>query len=225
MITPIIVTRGRTDILRKCLDSLMQSDPYPLRTLVVCNADTESVTVASAYEHVRPLYSPVNLGFWRGINHALEHIQDDSEQFCYFGKDVVFSPDWMSRAWTAYTTVFPSGLGLLSFRDDIQNGFSASHGMLTKRWLYVLYGETSFPAPPYTHFFCDSETTQRSKDFGRYVYCHESHVAHLHEQTGFDSDGHRLRLMHEDKLIEHDRYEAWVASEYGRAAQRLHELS
>ena len=225
MIIPIIVTRGRTDILRRCLDSLSACDPYPLQTYVVCNQDHESMTIAGAYPNVRPLYTQENVGFWRGINHALQFIVNDDDQFCYFGKDVIFSPDWMSKAWEVYTTVFPTGLGLLSFRDDIQNGFSASHGMLTKRWLYVLYGETSFPAPPYTHFFCDSETTQRSKDFGRYVYCHESHVAHLHEQTGFDSDGHRLRLMHDDKLIEHNRYEDWVQGEYARAAQRLNELS
>lgn len=225
MITPIIVTRGRVDVLRRCLDSLALCDPLPLQTLVACNNDEESAHAASAYPFVKTLYLSRNFGFWQGINRALDFVERDDDQFCYFGKDVIFSPDWMSKAWNAYTAVFPTGLGLLSFRDDIQNGFSASHGMLTKRWLYVLYGETQFPAPPYTHFFCDSETTQRSKDFGRYIYCHESHVAHLHEQTGFDSDAHRLRLMHEDKLIEHERYEQWVASEYARAAQRLNELS
>jgi glycosyltransferase involved in cell wall biosynthesis len=222
MTTLIIPTRGRVDILKRCLDSLAQTNKKPIELIIVCDNDMESEIWLTDYwlEHRSARESVYynnheRLGFWQSINRAIEVLPGD-EPFCYFGKDVVFDPDWLTHAEECFTTHYPSGLGLVSFRDDVVNHGNASHGMTTKRWLEVVFGYPHFPRM-YWHHYCDSELTNRSRDFGRYTYCEASHVPHLHEPTGHDDTPTHIN----DQMLKDQRHSLWVMVGRELARERL----
>lgn len=218
MTTAIVIGMKRTDLMEKCLYSLYLSSPRP-KVIVVAN-DEPTGEYVSHCKWVELVYPGDNFGFWGGLNLVLSSLPED-EPFCWFGQDVEFHKDWYGIAQKVWDCVFPSGLGVMTFQDGVQNGRSAAHGMTTRRWLQVVFGATLFPSPPYRHFFCDSELSQRTKDFSRYFYCHESIVKHNHEMSGFSYPEEHIHIMHNDKLIENERYKEWRETEHIEAFKRM----
>lgn len=218
MTTVIIPTRHRPDMLIRCLDSLMAAEKVPHRTVVVVDEDPETVLTMAAYEGIVTIMNQKNLGFWQSLNRVFEicSIAED-EPFCYFGKDVTFDGHWLEEAEGCFTQSFPDGLGLLTFKDDQHNGANASHGMTTRRWFTVVYGEPFFPSD-YFHHYCDSELTLRSRDLGRFAYCAASYVPHHHEPTGLTARNH------DDKVVQDRRYLEWKGGGLKAAGERMKSL-
>lgn len=221
MTTLIVPTRERTDILDRFLLSLSETDPKPRQTIIV--SDNCPATTAWLQAQSSPLLTPVIndhvLGFWQSINKVLATLPDD-EPFCYFGKDVVFDRDWLTHAEACFKNRYPTGLGLISFRDDVVNQDNASHGMTTKRWLWVLYGHPHI-SPDYFHWHCDSELTVRSRDLGRYTYCEASHVAHKHEPTGHIG----IPNQPNDYNVQNAHHYQWVGGGRREAQSRLGQIN
>jgi hypothetical protein len=193
----------------------MAAEKIPHRTVVVVDEDPESVLALDDFKGIETVVNQKNLGFWQSFNHVFTicPIAED-EPFCYFGKDVTFHERWLEEAEHCFTQSFPDGLGLLTFRDDIHDGGNASHGMTTRRWFEVVYGEPFFPSE-YFHHFCDSELTVRSRDLKRFTYCQASYVPHHHEPTV------SMDRKHEDKAVQDRRYIEWKGGGLKAARERM----
>lgn len=226
MTTPIIVTRGNSPLLQHCLENLAATDPLPRHVVVVCNDDFDNAQTAGAFAGRLPisvLNFHENLDFWGGLNAALPYLAD-AEPFWYLGKDVEFAPDWLTVAEQAWRVHYPDGLGLLSPQDGIQNEKMAALGMTTKRWLYVVWGTPYFPAPPYKHFYCDPELSNRSRDLGRWLYVPQCKVWHKHQPSGFRNEAEFLAIDAADKELFFQRQYDWPRGGVQRAKRRLAQL-
>lgn len=212
MTTAVIVGRQRPDLAERCLLSLGNCSLIP-KTVFVVNGCDETTKLVQRFPWVNVIVNEWNAGFWVGVNQALERIGLD-EPFCYFGQDVVFDRNWLKPAENMFRAM--NGAGLLTFKDGIQDGKNASHGMSTRKWVYIIYGKPYFPSDQFTHFYLDSEFTQRSVDMGRYVYCEESLVMHKHEPSG-----HQLTCMGKDKEAESRRYQEWLDSAKAETQERM----
>lgn len=213
MTTVIIPSRGRPDLITKCLQSLFEGETLPARVVVVVDDDPPTVAAIEGRARLEILANAERLGFWQSLARALENVAYD-EPFCYFGQDVTFDRCWLVEAEKAY---YPDGLGLLAFRDDIHNGANASHGMTTKKWFYVIWGK---PSPPevYFHHFCDSELSARSMDLKRFTYCKSSRVPHHHAPL-------IVKPLKFDKLTKERRHLEWVNGGKEEAICRLNEIT
>lgn len=224
MTTVIIPTRGRPEMLARCLASLWGvDDGLPGRTVVI--VDDHPDTVADLWEEfdwVEWWYNgSAQRGFWQSINWVLRSVAE-KEPFCYFGKDVVFRDGWLAAAEHCWQQRFPDGLGLLAFQDDKVNEGNASHGMTTRAWLWVVNGEPFFPRG-FWHHHCDSDLTVRSKDLKRFMYCPASHVPHLHEPTGHEGSVKPEQLSDYD--LNNLRHTQWHDGEWKQAQARLREMA
>ena len=215
MTTVIIPTRHRPGMLIRCLDSLFAAAQVPDATMVMVDDDPDTVSALPEYKSVNIVASDENIGFFQSLNRAFKIAQlPEGEPFCYFGKDVIFHEHWLEEAERCFSLQFQDGLGLLTFKDDVQNGTNASHGMTTRRWLKIVYGEPFFPRG-YFHYFCDTEFTLRSRDLGRFWYCQNSYVPHHHEPTG------RTDKSHDDKGFKDQRHLEWAEGGLREAKHRL----
>lgn len=221
----ILPTRGRLDMLTRFLASYQKTTAEftkGVKPRLVVVVDDDPATHSWIQTEDSPLLEGVffinceiRRGYWTAVNIGLTGEALD-EPFVYIGKDVSFAPDWYDVALREFWQKFPDGLGLLSFNDGIHNGNNASHGMTTRRWLRVVFGEAFFPHV-YWHHHCDSEFTNRSRDLGRYTYCSASAVTHLHEPSGHDSIPPGIN----DYDVQNERYIQWKNGGLKEAQARL----
>lgn len=70
----IVLTLNGSDVIRPCLDSLLQSDYPAFEVLVVNNGSTDATAeiVARDYPRVRLINNPRNLGFAGGMNEGIK---------------------------------------------------------------------------------------------------------------------------------------------------------
>lgn len=215
MTTIIIPTRHRPDMLLECLVSLMAARKVPEIVIVVVDDDPKTALLASSFPWANFIVNTENLGFWQSINRAFKIARlSEDELFCYFGQDVTFDKYWLVQAEYYFPRRFRDGLGLATFKDDIHDGGNASHGISTRAWLRIIYGEPFFPRE-YFHYFCDSEFTVRSRDLGRFGYCKGSYVPHHHEPIEV------AKHKPDDKAIQDRRHLEWVNGDKNEAKKRL----
>jgi GT2 family glycosyltransferase len=97
-VTLIVLAWNRWDLTRRCLDTLRQTDLTGAEVLVVDNGSTdETPSALRAYDWVRVLRNPENLGFVRGNNAGLA-AADPASDIVFLNNDVEFpQADWLQR--------------------------------------------------------------------------------------------------------------------------------
>ncbi len=216
----LIPTRGRTNMLSDCVRSLRDT-PGGWEATVL--HDGEEPPSWLMHPDTRTIHIQIHTqaGYWR----ALDRGMDISRRplIAYFANDCVFDPGWLEAALICWNLEFPDGLGLLGINDGLHDFQHCCHGITSRRWLEVLYGQ---PArfPPYRHHYGDSELTQFSMDLDRLRYCRSAMVRHLHpdndgrERDEVDGEAGNSALVRP----EYDRrYEIWDRRGRGLARQRL----
>ena len=100
--------------------------------------------------------------------------------------------------------------------------------MTTPRWLYVLFGEPSFPRR-FGHQYLDTLVADRSKDLDRYFFCANALVEHMHPRLGKANIDKTYRINRGRSYGDKERKDAmddeWRKGEIGEARKRLRRCS
>jgi hypothetical protein len=132
------------------------------------------------FEHI--VYSvAMSRGYWKCLNEFLP--SDWKVPFVWLADDIRPEGNWLLHAQECWKRHCPDGLGLVVLNDGKVNHGGACFGMTTPRWLYVLFGKSSFPRR-FGHLYLDTLVADRSKDLDRYYFCPNSMVEHLHPRLG-----------------------------------------
>ena len=217
----VIPTLGRS-LLRQTLRSFLDTAPTGVLAVVVFDGIPPLDLVELQALQVIFIENKKRLGYWGSLNAGLEALERPLVGF--YADDVLFHPYWLESALNCYNGYFKDGKGLLAVHDGVWKNFHASHGFISRKWLWILYGEPKFPEC-YKHDFGDSELTQFSKDFQRFKYCNACEIEHLHydnkrrEWDEIDDVG--ASSKYEDGTLYPIRYDEWVRVGKREAEQRM----
>ena len=95
----IVLAWNRWELTRRCLDSLLASEPDAADIIVVDNGSgDETPTALAAYaDRVHVVRLPENLGFVRGMNAGIAAAQQDDD-VVLLNNDLLFTQhDWLGR--------------------------------------------------------------------------------------------------------------------------------
>ncbi len=95
----IVLAWNRWELTKRCLDSLLASDPDAVDIVIVDNGSTDQTPTALAdyADRVRVVSLPENLGFVRGMNAGIAAAQPDDD-VVLLNNDLLFTQaDWLGR--------------------------------------------------------------------------------------------------------------------------------
>lgn len=154
-----------------------------MRVLLASARGPERVNkIPNLPKHTEILYDYEGNGFWASLSKMLK-TSGYTEPFVWLADDIRPHPGWYEKAKRCYEEHFPTGLGLVTLNDLWLKDGGCAFGVLTTRWLWVLFRKHYFPSE-FAHYFLDTLIANRSKDLGRYVFCEEAIVEHLHPEAG-----------------------------------------
>jgi hypothetical protein len=97
---------------------------------------------------------------------------------CFLADDTIPEPDFLKNSLIAMSNL-PDGFGTVALNDYLRPKEElAAHFLASKKMLPFLDGY--FFSPEYTHCYCDRELTDKSKAWGRFVFCEDSKLLHEH---------------------------------------------
>ena len=126
-------------------------------------------------------YSPERRGALWSWNYALSLTTGDI--LFPSGDDQLFYPGWLDRA-LEYHDEFLDGYGMVAVNDKLHNGNVLGTTLLFDRKFCVDHLGGVCTYPEYNYFYIDNELNERAKLTGRYVWCPESVVEHIHPDAG-----------------------------------------
>jgi len=99
------------------------------------------------------------------------------------GDDSIFYKSWLDNA-LAYHEEFLNGYGMVALNDMIWNGNILGTTLMFDRKFCVDYLGGVCAYPEYNYFYIDNELNERAKLAGRFIWCRESIVEHIHPDVG-----------------------------------------
>jgi GT2 family glycosyltransferase len=124
----------------------------------------------------RMLYSEEYRGCSRAWNDCLAASKGDPVVFA--ADDLEWHPGWLEAS-LAVLEEFPDGWGLVGFNDGHWDAELSTHYLMSRRFIIeVLGGVVAWDF--YRHSFNDLEVNERAKLAGRYAWCQDAHVRHVH---------------------------------------------
>lgn len=216
----IMPTIGRHKLVKQSVSTFLSTSSNA-RILVI--GDGEDAPPLVEHPRVMTARTDERAGFWSALNYGLSIVPDENI-YGFFGNDVIFTSGWEVSVEQCFANHFPQGKGLMAVRDGVWDSFHASHGFTTKAFLEVLYGKPLFPAA-YFHYYADGELTQFAKDLGRFKYCGNAYIKHLHHDKGLreldEVDALPRTNVFISKKIYDERYRAWKNGGKKEARRRL----
>lgn len=217
MISILLPSTGREQRLDELLTIMESALPAGGEIIVVL--DRNDIVERKKYEmlgnlivaHLRARFIVTDVrGCWRCKNVALEYARHDL--ILWTADDVKPHPGWLEKGMACFKHHFPDGLGLMAFNDLHCMDQTAGHAITTRRFLTVLFGHPYFPSE-FQHFFLDTMTSDRAKALGRYHFCNDVVMEHMHWRTGKserDATNERNELITGDKEIKDAMDEVWL---------------
>jgi glycosyltransferase involved in cell wall biosynthesis len=203
MVSVLFPTTGRPDAAEACLRQLRETAP-DVEIIAAIDADPETEARLQVLAD-RITYSDEYRGCSRAWNDALALATGDPIVFA--ADDLEWHPGWLQAALKRLAE-FPGGWGLVGFNDGHWNESLSTHYIMSRRFIVeVLGGVVAWDF--YRHSFNDLEVNERAKRAGRYAWCQEAHVKHLHWTFGDrpkdDTDTRLLDEHGESERIYHER--------------------
>tara|TARA_R110002020_G_scaffold123525_2_gene280128 strand:+ start:8170 stop:8877 length:708 start_codon:yes stop_codon:yes gene_type:complete len=126
-------------------------------------------------------YSPTRRGALWSWNHGLS--QASGDMFFPSGDDQYFHPNWLDIA-LEWHEKYLNGYGMVTLNDKIWDGNVLGVAPFYDRQFCIdhLGGVCTYPA--YNYFYVDNELNERAKLAGRYIWCPDSIVEHIHPARG-----------------------------------------
>lgn len=174
---------GRPTLLRQTLTRLFESTKgINLQAVVLIDGDKESYSVCVqlglTYPNITISYSDTRRGAIPCWNYGTRIAQSD--MFFHMGDDLDFVDGWLDIALEAHRTKL-GGYGLVGVNDSMHDGNTtvATHALFDKKFAVDFLGGV-MATPVYAYYNVDKEFTERARRAGRYYWCKEAVVKHLH---------------------------------------------
>jgi len=201
----LLPTLGRRSVLNT-VKSLCDTVDFPLEIVLVVEENKE--IVGEVYNLIKDRkiefvfkYSEHRMGALNAWNVALSLSSGDMLFPC--GDDQLCHPGWFEKVMRAHDEQV-KGFGMIAVNDLNLDGNVLGTTLLFDRMFCrdILGGVIAYP---YNYFYVDNELNERAKNVGRYYWCKDAIVEHLHwsnnkrQQDEFDSE--RNLYMELDKQI------------------------
>ena len=181
MIRIMLPSRGRVGKLEALIPMLTASLVEDVK-LYIIQDDKDAQVRYKHHPQLHVVYS-ATIGFWRVLNDWMVYSGNDEDPFIWLADDISPRDNWLTIGLAEWERRFPDGLGLLVFNDMLARNATAAFAMTTPMWLYVLFGYPRFPEH-ILHYYVDTIVSDRSKDLGKYYFCENAVVEHLHHSSG-----------------------------------------
>jgi glycosyltransferase involved in cell wall biosynthesis len=172
LVSVLLPTTGRAEMAAACVQKLQRTtEGHDLEVIAAVDCDPES------RDRLEALGCYVNYSEkYRGNtawNDALADAVGDPIVFA--ADDLDWQPGWLDAALEALSAHPDS---LIGFNDGHWGSELSTHYLMPRSFIVeVLGGRVAWPYP---HSFNDAETNARAKKAGRYFWCEDAHVGHLH---------------------------------------------
>ena len=199
MISIFVATSGRPTMFRAMLESLrVTKGEHEVEVVAAIDADPVAWDVANEYG-VRVWYKSSRRGALNAWNDAFTMAAGDL--LVPAGDDQVFHPGWLDYALDAHRTRV-NGSGVVGMNDLAYNGNTQVATMFLFDRAYCKEHMGGVFAPPCYDYLCvDLEWNDKAKMLGKFYWCEESIVEHLHSAHGkrpFDElDAEKDSAMHQ----------------------------
>jgi len=186
----ILVTCNRPALAMQAVSTLYETTKH-LEVELVMVADGDIETVKKIDEYLKDKttetwtyicdYSPDRRGALWSWNYGLSMATGD--MFFPSGDDQYFHPNWLDTA-LEWHEKYLDGYGMVTLNDKLWNGNVLGVAPFYDRQFCIdhLGGVCTYPA--YNYFYVDNELNERAKLAGRYIWCPESVVEHIHPGAG-----------------------------------------
>jgi hypothetical protein len=178
---------NRPALLRQTLTGLFESTKgLDVQAVVVIDKDKESygvcVDLMRTYPNMRVNFSNEQRGAITCWNYGT--LIADASIYFHQGDDLSYSDGWLQIALDAFQEKL-QGYGLLGVNDGMWDGDKviATHFLFDKQFCIDHLGGVMAP-PCYKYYGVDVEQNARAKLAGRFYWCKESVVKHIHPANG-----------------------------------------
>lgn len=173
-VSVLLPSTGRPQALRACLEGLRETTSgHDVEVVVAVDADPDSRAVADELADT-VLYSESYRGTARAWNDCLRACTGDL--VVWVGDDTEWASGWLQAA-LACESEHPDHL--IGLNDGHTPHDRATHFLMSRRFIVeVLGGVVAWPE--YVHSFHDAEMCERAKAAGRFVFCPDALVKHVH---------------------------------------------
>lgn len=203
LVSIILPTTGRSELALNCIRQLLKTTPNQSIELI-CPIDVDRVTY-DAFEQFLSQYKDSNLfaykllwfDEYRGVepswNAGLKLAR--GEFIMAAADDLWWYDGWLDIALEAMQTL-PEGGGVVGLNDTHTDGTWFATHWIASRWFVLNYMNGVMAYPCYVTCFHDTETSERAKLAGRYVFAEKAIARHDHPTWGTreeDDTGRRMK--------------------------------
>jgi|14_taG_2_1085336.scaffolds.fasta_scaffold00928_9 GT2 family glycosyltransferase len=186
----ILVTYNRPKLALQAVTTLYETTKHlNVELILVVDGDIKTVhnvenflkdKVKDTWNYIMD-YSPQRRGALWSWNYGLSLTTGD--MLFPSGDDQFFHPGWLDKALECHEKEL-GGYGMVTLNDRIWDGNILGVAPFYDRKFCIDYlgGVCTYPA--YNYFYVDNELNERAKLAGRYVWCPESVVEHIHPSQG-----------------------------------------
>lgn len=186
MIDILIPVLARPHLIGPLVENIYSATDVPHRVLFLCSVgdDAEIEAVNKAGTEYRLLDAPpANGQYAKKIN--LGFRSTSSEWLFLVGDDVVFHPEWASRALSYQADVISTNDHRNSL---VRQGLLATHPLVRRTYIEEQGGSLDGPGviyhEGYSHNFVDCELSVLARTRNTFVFASDSIVQHLHPAFG-----------------------------------------
>lgn len=179
--TAILIPAMRKQFFERIVSNIEETTPEPHRIVWMVGTDAD----AAELDRLGQFYFRDNGGTWGSrLNHMYHNT---SEPYIFLGADdLKWHPRWLEHAMTIMRRID----GVVSVNDQWQSyGTSA---LVSRNYITTMSGtmdeDDTLIHPGYTHHGSETELFETAAKRGRYAYCTESVVEHLHFILGKSED-------------------------------------
>lgn len=203
----LIPSYRRADKLTTCLSSLSKSLSDNERDLVDifvgldkhdANSEDVAITRGAMVEWIASNGSG-SVPVW---NELLRR-HPDYQYYVAAADDLVFYPGWLGKSLGAMNVL---GYGLVGFNDMNRDGSELATHWIADRDFLIKYNGGVIYAPWYKSQWCDPELNEIAKRAGRFTWCEDALVEHIHPNYGKSPSDATYRISESNESLDRDVY-------------------
>lgn len=209
----IIPSRGRCHLLAESLRQLRETtEGYEVESIVILDKDDPDYKLPEQANIV--MVNDTRIGAPKSYNKGLKRATGD---YVMAGaNDLCYQDGWLKYAIEAHQSQL-DGYGIVGLNDGAYDANNCVLFMMDRRFCKEFFGGV-LVIPHYQHLFSDNEMVRRAKAAGRFFWCEQAKVIHLHPAHGTriadESDHYVASLFEADQKVFEAREAAGFPNDY-----------
>ena len=203
----IVASMNRPAMLEECLRRIRETT-VRLDIEVICVIDEDQRSWDVAWNFIDSgIFNKKRIGTIEAFNQGLKLSTGDI--IFPLGDDSYCHPGWLDKALEVHQNIL-KGYGMVAMNDlmldgDTQLGTTVLYDRkFCRDWLGSVAAY-----PVYHYYYIDNELNERAKRAGKYIWCKEAIVEHIHSSNNKrpidENDSNRAGFMELDKIIFEER--------------------